>query len=126
LVQTLLNAVAELHVNKVAHRDLGLRNVWVGSTTHLAISGFTVAALPHEEIVDGWMRELAGYALPVPAEFDVDTDWQLDVYSLGMLAREILFKDDEHSGADEVSRAKAGREEVTAAPRPFIAIAHPC
>jgi hypothetical protein len=91
LVQTLLNAVAELHLRKVAHRDLGLRNIWVGSTTRLSISGFTTAALPDEQPAGDWLGELVGYAPPVPEHVEVGTDWQRDVYSLGLLSREILF-----------------------------------
>jgi len=54
-----MNAVAELHVRKVAHRDLGLRNVWVELTALLSKGGFTSAILPDDEL--DWLNELAGY-----------------------------------------------------------------
>lgn len=91
LVQTLLNAVAELHVRKVAHRDLGLRNIWIESTTRLSIGGFTSAVLPDDELPGDWLNELAGYASPLPADVDLASDWQRDVYHLGVLAHTILF-----------------------------------
>lgn len=94
LAQGLLNAVAELHRRRIAHRDLGRQNTWIGSATRLALTSFTVAHLPDEESVHDFMRELSAYAPKLPEDIDPSiqsTGWQRDVYALGVLCHEILL-----------------------------------
>ncbi|MDU6378045.1 MAG: hypothetical protein E6575_28825, partial [Bradyrhizobium sp.] len=105
LVRTLLNAVAELHAKRVAHRDIGLRNIWVESTTRLAIGGFSSASLPDDPLPQYWLDELAGYALPPPADVELQDDWQRDVYHVGLVARSILFNGTEESGLPQSDRS---------------------
>lgn len=114
LVRTLLNAVAELHLRRVAHRDLGLRNIWVESTTRLSIGGFTSAVLPDDELPGDWLSELAGYAAPLAADVELANDWQRDVYHLGLLARAILFHGEEALDALQNKNLGAAREDVFA------------
>jgi hypothetical protein len=104
LVQTLLNAVAELHAKRIAHRDLGLRNIWVESTTRLAIAGFTSANLPDDHLPHDWLDELRAYTLPPPIEVELQDDWQRDVYHVGLVARSILFHGAEESGFSQSER----------------------
>jgi Protein tyrosine and serine/threonine kinase len=114
LVRTLLNAVAELHVRKVAHRDLGFRNIWVESTTRLSIGGFTSAILPDDELPGEWLSELAGYAAPLVANTELANDWQRDVYHLGLLARAILFHGEEALDALQNQSLGTPQEDVFA------------
>jgi tRNA A-37 threonylcarbamoyl transferase component Bud32 len=94
IAQTLLNIVAELHQQGIAHRDLGSGNVWLGATTLLAVTSFAAAHLPNEQSVEGWRKDLAGYAPTLPEDRDpksVGTMWQRDVFGLGVLCHEILL-----------------------------------
>lgn len=113
LVQTLLNVVAELHVRKVAHRDLGLRNLWVESTTRLSLGGFAGAILPDDELPGDWLNEIAGYTSPVPEEIELSSNWQRDVYHLGLLARTILFHGEERVEAFQLESAAIRHGDVT-------------
>jgi serine/threonine protein kinase len=94
MTQTLLNIAAELHQQSIAHRDLGSGNVWVGSTTQLAVTSFVAAHLPNEQSVEDWRKDLAGYAPELPEDRNpalAGTMWQRDVFGLGVLCHEILL-----------------------------------
>ena len=83
MAATLVNAVAELHVKGIAHRDLGPRCIWVGDETRQALTGFMACQMPDEQSVGDWLQTLRGYSgatasTPVPGKLD-------DVRSLGRL-----------------------------------------
>lgn len=90
---TLLSIVAGLHEHGIAHRDLGLRSVWVGDPTRMAISGLMSCYIPSEETMADWLPVLRGYALDAPEDRPdrpIGTGMQRDVYLVGRLIGEIL------------------------------------
>ena len=93
IATALLTIVAELHRHDISHRDIGLRNLWVGSSTKMAITGFMSAQLPEQETISDWLSILRGYSLPIPedqAPGRKSTGFQKDVYLLGRLLATIL------------------------------------
>lgn len=93
LLTTLLGAVAELHVNRIAHRDLGPKCIWVGSPTRLGLTGLMSCQMPDETSLGDWRLELQGYAPPAPEDQAIGlqgTGQRRDVFHLGRLAENIL------------------------------------
>lgn len=89
----LVNAVAELHTHGIAHRDLGMRSVWVGSPSKLAISGLMACQIPGEDSLGDWYSTLRGYSGDLPEDGTGDnsgTAKQRDVFTVGSLVRAIL------------------------------------
>ncbi|WFU60101.1 AAA domain-containing protein [Bradyrhizobium pachyrhizi] len=93
MAQTLLNVVAELHLKNVAHRDIGFKGVWVGSSTQLALSGLAVAHLPGDDGALEWLPHLEAYSPMAHGALGRTFEGsaaQRDVVSLGVLCDEIL------------------------------------
>ncbi len=100
---TLLNIIAELHGQDIAHRDLGPRSIWADSPTRFALTGFMACHMPDEESLGDWTTVLRGQGDALPEDADktlTGTAKQRDVYALGSLARKILAE----SGPSEIGR----------------------
>jgi tRNA A-37 threonylcarbamoyl transferase component Bud32 len=52
---TLLKSVAELHAVGIAHRDLGMRNVWIKTPTSQALTGFMACQIPGDNSMGEWL-----------------------------------------------------------------------
>ncbi|MBY5436501.1 AAA domain-containing protein [Rhizobium leguminosarum] len=91
-VGSLLGAVADLHSHDIAHRDLGVRSIWAGSPTKIALSGLMGCQLPDEDSIGDWATTLRGYSEEVPdgKAGTASSGRQRDVYALGRLAHRIL------------------------------------
>jgi AAA domain/Nuclease-related domain len=103
---TLLNIIAELHAQDIAHRDLGPRSIWADSPTRFALTGFMACQMPDEESLGDWTTVLRGQGDAIPEDADkilAGTAKQRDVYALGSLARKILA---------ENGSSKTGRNSV--------------
>jgi tRNA A-37 threonylcarbamoyl transferase component Bud32 len=90
---TLLNVIAELHAQDIAHRDLGPRSIWAATPTRLALTGFMACQMPDEESLGDWTTILRGQGAALPEDIDKNlagTAKQRDVYALGGLATQIL------------------------------------
>ena len=95
LVKLLLDKFAQLHKIGIAHRDLGVNNIWLSSDDNITLSGFATAYFSSEQTV-GDIREilevsgdLAKTAFPLSDSLQL-TAYQLDVRSLAVLAWHIL------------------------------------
>ncbi|WP_233475854.1 AAA domain-containing protein [Bradyrhizobium brasilense] len=89
----IMEIVAELHAQGIAHRDLGPRSVWAASPTRVALGGLMTCQLPDEESLGDWSSVLRGHAVTLPEDTDralAGTAKQRDVYALGRLAFHIL------------------------------------
>lgn len=96
LATALIVAVAELHRQGVAHRDLAPPCVWVGSSTRVALTGFMSAQVNENASVSEWLAVLRGYGEDLPEDGDAGltgTAKRRDVFALGRLVREILVGD---------------------------------
>ena len=90
---SLMEIVAELHAQGIAHRDLGPRSVWAASPTRVALGGLMTCQLPDEESLADWSSVLRGHAGALPEDADkalAGTAKQRDVHALGRLAFQIL------------------------------------
>jgi hypothetical protein len=58
VVGELLRVVAELHDRQIAHRDIGRRNVWLGGTARVGLTGFAICQLPSDQSVADWRTTL--------------------------------------------------------------------
>ena len=90
---SLMEIVAELHAQGIAHRDLGPRSVWAASPTRVALGGLMTCQLPDEESMADWSSLLRGHAGALPEDIDrtlAGTAKQRDVHALGRLAFQIL------------------------------------
>jgi hypothetical protein len=90
---TLLSIVAGLHSHGIAHRDLGLRSIWAGDTTRMAVSGLMSCHVPSEESVADWLPVLRGYVEAFADDLPgrpIATGMQRDVYMVALLVKEIL------------------------------------
>lgn len=93
LATTLLSLISDLHRSSVAHRDLGPRSIWVGSTSKMALNGFMCCQLPDEESVEDWLPILKGYAPSIPEDTHSNTKSsakQRDVFLAGLLVANAL------------------------------------
>ena len=87
---TLVNAVAELHAQGIAHRDLGPRCIWVGGETRQALTGFMACQMPEEASVSDWLATLQAHA---PAVETAAPGKIRDVRALGRLVLQIFGGD---------------------------------
>jgi serine/threonine protein kinase len=90
---SLMEIVAELHAQGIAHRDLGPRSVWAATPTRIALGGLMTCQLPDEESLGDWTSVLRGHAGSLPEDTDktlAGTAKQRDVYAVGRLAFQIL------------------------------------
>lgn len=85
-IATLLKLVGELHTNAIAHRDLGVRNIWVEGPTKLSLTGFMACQMPEEGSVGDWLDILRFY----PADDDALTAREADVQAVGRLALKLI------------------------------------
>ncbi len=93
IVAELVRVVAELHDQKVAHRDIGRRNVWLGGADRVGITGFSISQIPTDTSVADWRSTLQAYAPAMPEDSDPaasTSGFRRDVYQVGMLAKEFL------------------------------------
>jgi serine/threonine protein kinase len=92
LVTLLISKFASLHEAKVAHRDLGNHSIWLSPSKDVAISSF-ISAYHQPQGTVGDFRDLlsvsgsAPYGMPVN---DKTTPYQIDVYSLAVMAWHII------------------------------------
>ncbi|QOZ51572.1 AAA domain-containing protein [Bradyrhizobium sp. CCBAU 53338] len=92
-VASLLEIVAELHAQGIAHRDLGPRSIWAMSPTRISLTGLMACQLPDDESLAEWISILRGHSGRLPEDADrtlAGTAKQRDVYALGQLAFRIL------------------------------------
>lgn len=90
---TLMEIVSELHAQSIAHRDLGVRSIWAGSSTRIALAGLMTCQLPDEASLVDWFPLLKGHADALPEDIDrtlAGNSKQRDVYALGLLVFRIL------------------------------------
>jgi serine/threonine protein kinase len=90
---SLLDIMAELHAQGIAHRDIGPRSVWASSPTRVALAGLMTCQLPDEESLEDWSSLLRGHAKDLPEDSDkalAGTAKQRDVFSAAHLVRRIL------------------------------------
>lgn len=92
IATALLSLVSELHGADVTHRDIGMKAVWVGGPSDLALTGFMSCQLPDKGSVFDWLSELRGYAsfLPEDRSGAKSTGRHRDVYSCAYLTALIL------------------------------------
>lgn len=92
-VGELLRIVAELHDRQITHRDIGTRNVWIGGTARLGVTGFSVSQLPTDKSIGDWRSTLRGYGDDIPEDLDptlFESGFRRDVYQLGIVVKELL------------------------------------
>jgi tRNA A-37 threonylcarbamoyl transferase component Bud32 len=91
IMHTLASMVAELHSHGVSHRDIGDEAIWLSAPTSMSLTGFFSAQLPDEKSVSDFLDVLGTYARPEPDwSGTVPTAKERDVYSLGILMRDLL------------------------------------
>jgi len=92
LVTLLISKFVSLHETKVAHRDLGDHSIWLSPSKDVAISSF-ISAYHQPQGTVGDFRDIlavsgnAPYGMPVNEK---TTPYQIDVYSLSVMAWHIL------------------------------------
>lgn len=92
LVTLLISKFANLHETKVAHRDLGDHSIWLSPSKDVAISSF-ISAYHQPQGTVGDFRDIlsvsgsAPYNMPIT---DKTTPYQIDVYSLAVMAWHII------------------------------------
>lgn len=93
LVKLLVAKFADLHDMKVAHRDLGDHSVWIAPSKEVALSNFISAYhQPLGTVGDfrGGLSVNEGLYPDGMTVTELTTPFQMDVYSLGLLAWHIL------------------------------------
>lgn len=101
VVSELVRVVAELHDRQIAHRDIGRRNVWLGGSARIGLTGFSISQLPSDASVGDWRTTLQAYAPAMPEDGDVtakSNGFRRDVFQVGLLAREIFGAVADESG----------------------------
>ena len=92
LVTLLISKFANLHETKVAHRDLGDHSIWLSPSKDVAISSF-ISAYHQPQGTVGDFRDIlsvsgtAPYSMPITEK---TTPYQIDVYSIGVMAWHII------------------------------------
>jgi Superfamily I DNA and RNA helicases and helicase subunits len=92
LVTLLISKFSNLHETKVAHRDLGNHSIWLSPSKDVAISSF-ISAYHQPQGTVGDFRDIlsvsgsAPYGMPIN---DKTTPYQIDVYSLAVMAWHII------------------------------------
>jgi serine/threonine protein kinase len=92
LVTLLISKFSSLHETKVAHRDLGDHSIWLSPSKDVAISSF-ISAYHQPQGTVGDFRDIlsvsgtAPYGMPIN---DQTTPYQIDVYSLAVMAWHII------------------------------------
>lgn len=97
LLAALAGAVAELHGQRIAHRDLAPTCIWMASPTRIALTGFMSAQVANDESVGDWLDMLRGYSAPLPEDRDTSlggTAYERDVHQLAAIARELFARAD--------------------------------
>lgn len=92
LVTLLISKFASLHETKVAHRDLGDHSIWLSPSKDVAISSF-ISAYHQPQGTVGDFRELLSVSGSAPYGMSVNdntTPYQIDVYSLAVMAWHII------------------------------------
>lgn len=92
LVTLLISKFASLHETKVAHRDLGNHSIWLSPSKDVAISSF-LSAYHQPQGTVGDFRDLLSVSGSAPYGMPVDnrtTPYQIDVYSLAVMAWHII------------------------------------
>lgn len=92
LVTLLISKFASLHETKVAHRDLGNHSIWLSPSKDVAISSF-ISAYHQPQGTVGDFRELLSVSGSAPYGMSVNdktTAYQIDVYSLAVMAWHII------------------------------------
>lgn len=92
LVTLLISKFASLHETKVAHRDLGDHSIWLSPSKDVAISSF-ISAYHQPQGTVGDFRDLLSVSGSAPYGMSVNdktTPYQIDVYSLAVMAWHII------------------------------------
>ncbi|GAB1090355.1 MAG: hypothetical protein Sw1PiBPW_41550 [Shewanella algae] len=92
LVTLLISKFASLHETKVAHRDLGNHSIWLSPSKDVAISSF-ISAYHQPQGTVGDFRDLLSVSGSAPYGMPVNnktTPYQIDVYSLAVMAWHII------------------------------------
>lgn len=92
LVTLLISKFASLHETKVAHRDLGNHSIWLSPSKDVAISSF-ISAYHQPQGTVGDFRDLLSVSGSAPYGMSVNdktTPYQIDVYSLAVMAWHII------------------------------------
>jgi serine/threonine protein kinase len=77
------------HGQGVIHRDVKPANIMLGRDGHAILTNFRLAPIDHEE-VDGETLGISSYEAPEQADSSTGTVPQSDLYSLGVIAYELL------------------------------------
>ncbi|GKV96283.1 AAA family ATPase [Pectobacterium aroidearum] len=92
LVTLLISKFASLHETKVAHRDLGNHSIWLSPSKDVAISSF-ISAYHQPQGTVGDFRDLLSVSGSTPYGMQVNdktTPYQIDVYSLAVMAWHVI------------------------------------
>jgi hypothetical protein len=92
LIKLLLSKFADLHDAKIAHRDIGDHSIWMSPSKDVALSSF-ISAYHQPQGTVGDHRDILSVAGTAPFGMPVDaktTPYQVDVYTLGVMAWHIL------------------------------------
>ena len=93
LVKLLVAKFADLHEIKIAHRDLGDHSIWIDPGKQIALSNFISAYHQPLGTIGDFREQLSVSEGNVPAGMPVSkttTPFQVDIYSLGLLAWHII------------------------------------
>jgi len=88
LIKLLLSKFADLHKTKVAHRDIGDHSIWMSPSKDVALSSF-ISAYHQPQGTVGDFRDLLSVAGNAPYGMQINsktTPYQIDVYTLGVMA----------------------------------------
>lgn len=92
LVKLLVNKFSDLHEAKIAHRDIGNHSIWMSPSKDVALSNF-ISAYHQPRGTVGDHRDILSVAGAAPFGMPVaekTTPYQVDVYTLGVMAWHIF------------------------------------
>jgi serine/threonine protein kinase len=113
LVKLLVSKFADLHEAKIAHRDIGDHSIWLSPSKDVALSSF-ISAYHQPQGTVGDHRGILSVVGVAPFGMTTNkktTPYQIDVYTLGVMAWHILnatriSKKNSESFTDEAERSE--------------------
>ena len=92
LSKALLSHFAVLHDLRIAHRDLDPHSVWLDSSCRVCLTNFALARIPENKTVGNLIEEAKILNSRFPEEEErKGSDFQRDVYCLGLLCYQLLY-----------------------------------